>query len=105
MQYHRFAYSMALRSGEEPNLAKIRDGAAFSEVAAPLAKLGHEYGQIIYNPPYNPKKPTNGREPFNFIKPDDLIVLTTRPPLDDSQHGDTKLVRASRTHLEKQIFA
>jgi len=106
MIYHRFAYSMALRSGEEPNLAKIRDGAAFGEIAAPLAKLGYEYGQILYNPPYNSKKPSDqGRGPFNFIKADELIVLTTRPPLDDSQHGDKKLVRASRTHLEKQVFA
>ena len=45
---------MPVRSGEGPNLAKIRDGAAFSEVTAPLARLGYEYGQMIYNPPFNP---------------------------------------------------
>ena len=105
MQYHRFAYSMPVRSGEGPNLAKIRDGAAFSEVAVPLAKLGYEYGQMIYNPPFNPEtKAGPGAEHFHFIKPGHLIVLTTRPPLDDAAHGDKKLVQPSRTHLEKQVF-
>ena len=105
MQYHRFAYSMPVRSGDGPNLAKIRDGAAFSEVTAPLAKLGYEYGQMIYNPPFNPALGTElGAEHFHFIKPSHLMVLTTRPPLDDVTHGDKKLVQPSHTHLEKQIF-
>jgi hypothetical protein len=105
MEYHRFAYSAPLRQGEDPNLSKIRDGAAFSEVTAPLTKLGYEYGRIIFNPPYNPRDRTeSSKDCFSFIKPHDLIVLTTRPPLDDSKHGDKKLVRQSRSHLEKQIF-
>ena len=96
---------MPLRSGEEPNISKIRDGAAFTEVTVPLAKLGYEYGQFIFNPPFNPRRgPELGKEHFQFIKPDDVIVLTTRPPLDDLRHGDKKLVRQSRTHLEKKIF-
>ncbi|MCI0535223.1 MAG: hypothetical protein L0Z50_08345 [Verrucomicrobiales bacterium] len=106
MLYHRFAYSMPLRRGEDPSLSKIRDGAAFSELTAPLAKLGYEYGHIIYNPPFNPKKGVElGKEHFTFIKPEDLVILTTRPPLDDPKHGDKKLVLQSRTHLEKQVFA
>jgi len=106
MQYHRFAYSMPVRSGDGPNLAKIRDGAAFSEVTAPLIKLGYEYGQMIYNPPFNPGTDAAlDAEHYRFIKPSHLIVLTTRPPLDDATHGDKKLVQPSHTHLEKQIFA
>ena len=105
MQFHRFAYSTPLRYGEEPNLSKIRDGAAFGELTAPLTKLGYENGHIVFNAPFNPRKKAGlGRENFNFIKPDDLIVLTTRPPLDDKEHGDKKLVLPSGTHLEKQIF-
>ena len=106
MQYHRFAYSMPLRSGEEPNISKIRDGAAFGEITAPLRNLGYEYGHIIFNPPGNHRKRSElGENVFRFIKPEDLIVLTTRPPLDDSRHGDKRLVRRSGTHLEEQIFA
>jgi hypothetical protein len=105
MQYHRFAYSMPLRSGQGPNLSKIRDGAAFGEITAALVKLGYEYGQMIYNPPFNPAKDTGpGAEQFHFVKPGHLMVLTTRPPLDDVMHGDKKLVLPSRTHLENQVF-
>jgi hypothetical protein len=106
MQYHRFAYSLPLRSGEDPNLSKIRDGAAFNELTAPLARLGYEYGNMIFNPPCKPGT-ENGHdaEHFRFIQRDHLIVLTTRPPLDDAIHGDKILVQPSRTHLEKQVFA
>jgi hypothetical protein len=106
MQYHRFAYSMPVRSGEVPNLAKVRDGAAFTEVTTPLIKLGYEYGQMIYNPPFNPRASAElSAERFRFIKSSHLIVLTTRPPMDDVTHGDKKLVQPSHTHLEKQVFA
>ena len=106
MLYHRFAYSMPLRGAEEAKPFKIRDGAAFSEITAPLAKLGYEYGEILWNPPFRRRKYKKvGKEHYQFIKPEDLIVLTTRPPLDDPKHGDKKLVLHSGTHLEKQIFA
>ena len=89
---------MPLRTGEVAKPSKIRDGAAFSELSAPLAKLGYEYGNILFNSPFDPKKDKKlGPEHFKFIKPNDLIVLTTRPPLDDRKHGDKKPV--SYTHL------
>jgi hypothetical protein len=104
--YHRFAYSMPLRTGEVAKPSKIRDGAAFSELSAPLAKLGYEYGNILFNSPFDPKKDKKlGPEHFKFIKPNDLIVLTTRPPLDDRKHGDKKHLDESYTHLEEQVFA
>ena len=104
--YHRFAYSMPLRTGEIAKPSKIRDGAAFSELSAPLAKLGYENGNILFNSPFNPKKDKKlGQEHFKFIKPDDLLVLTTRPPLDDLRYGDKKHLDESSTHLEEQVFA
>ncbi len=94
-----------MREGEEPRPFKIRDGAAFSEVTAPLVDLGYRYGQLIYNPPFHPKESARlGREYFRFIKPNDLIVLATRPPIDDLTHGDKKQTLRSCTHLEEQIF-
>jgi hypothetical protein len=105
MQCHRFAYASRLRKGEEPLPFKIRDGAAFSEVSAPLPKLGYEYGELIFNPPFRRGKDRPlGKEHFRFIKREDLIVLTTRPPMDDKRQGDKKQMPQSRTHLEKMIF-
>jgi hypothetical protein len=96
---------MPLRTGEASKPSKIRDGAAFSELSAPVAKLGYEYGNILFNSPFNPKKDKKlGHEHFTFIKPDDVIVLTTRPPLDDGAHGDKKYLARSFTHLEDQVF-
>jgi hypothetical protein len=104
--YHRFAYSTPVRPGDIAKPSKIRDGGAFSEITAPLGKLGYEYGTILFNSPFDPKKDKKlGHEHFKFIKPDDLIVLTTRPPLDDQNHGDKKRVDESSTHLEEQVFA
>ena len=97
---------MPLRAGEVATPSKIRDGAAFSEVTAPLGKQGWEYGHILFNSPFDHKKDKKlGHDHFNFIKPEDLIVLTTRPPLDDRRHGDKKHMDESYTHLEQQIFA
>lgn len=105
-RYHRFAYSTPLRTGEVANVSHIRDGAAFTEITAPLSNLGCEYGEILFNPPFDHKKDKKlGPEHFRFIKPTDLIVLTTRPPLTDPEHGDKKYLHRSYTHLEDQVFA
>lgn len=104
--FHRFAYSAAMRDGEVPRPFKIRDGAAFCELTAPLVELGYRYGQLIFNPPFHEKKsPRLGPDCFRFIKPDDLIVLATRPPIDDKHSGDKKRMPQSCTHLEEQIFS
>jgi len=96
---------MPLRAGEAAKPSKIRDGAAFTEVTALLGRLGYEYGHIIFNPPFDPKTDKKlGQEHFNFIKPENLLVLTTRPPLDDPKHGDKKHLDRSHTHLEDQVF-
>lgn len=105
MQCHRFAYATRLRKGEQPLPYKIRDGAAFGELTAQLSELGYEYGELIFNPPFRRGKDKPlGKEHFGFIKRDDLIVLTTRPPMHDKQQGDKKQMPQSRTHLEKMIF-
>jgi hypothetical protein len=95
-----------MRDGEEPQPFKIRDGAAFGEITAPLTDRGYRYGHLIFNPPFHPKHGTAlGAEFFKFITAEDLIVLATRPPMDDSKHGDKKRMLQSCTHLERQIFA
>jgi hypothetical protein len=100
--FHRFAYSADKRA---PNPFKARDGAAFCELTAPLVDFGYRFGQLIYNPPDDPEKtPRLGPDCFQFIKPDDLVVLATRPPIYDLHSGDKRRMLKSCTHLEKQIF-
>lgn len=104
--YHYFAYSIQMNESEETKPSKLRDGASFSEITATLGRLGYEYGQIIFNiPSSSGREPRAEKDQFCFVKPDDLIVLTTRPPLDDRRHGDKKHMDGSSTHLEQQVFA
>jgi len=105
MRCHRFAYASRLRKGEQRLPFKIRDGAAFGELTAQLPELNYGYGELIFNPPFRRGKDRRlGKEYFSFIKRDDLIVLTTRPPMHDKEQGDKKGMPQSRTHLERMIF-
>jgi hypothetical protein len=101
-RYHRLTYSNA-PGDEVPKLFKGRDGIAFCEVTAPLPRLGYEFGTTIYLYP-NDERPLSA---FPRFQPTDLLVLPTRPPLDDA--GGTlrrrrKIIRAARTELEAAIF-
>jgi hypothetical protein len=46
-----------------------------------------------------------GPQNFSFLRGDrDVLVLTTRPPLDDERHEDKKFVARSHTDLESAAF-
>ena len=62
-------------------LFKVRDGAAFNELAATLVPLGYRYGTTIHFYPNN-KRPLRDLPELNA---NDLLVLTTRPPLTDRE--------------------
>lgn len=84
----------------------IRDGASFSELAPFFYKRDYEYGGLILNypAPFSTNKSDEIRK-FNhsFLRKKDLLVLTTRPPMDDQENTKNKL-RKSKTNLEKKIF-
>lgn len=104
MPFHRFAYSTALRDSESPRPFKTRDGAAFGELAAVLTANGLQYGSLIYNfPSINTPK----IEPLDMPCPGagELLVLTTRPPLNDASHDDKRIVPPRGNRLEEAIFA
>lgn len=62
-----------------------------------LIGLGYEYGGLILNSP--------GRRRTPQLKSEDLVVLTTRPPLDDPHsEGERRRISQSGTPLEKRIL-
>jgi hypothetical protein len=103
MKFHRFAYSTALRDGDEPRPFKTRDGAAFCELAAVLTSMGWEYGSLIYNYP-SLWGTVIGAAEVPSPGPGEWVVLTTRPPLDDETHGDKRTIPRSHFPLEQAIF-
>jgi hypothetical protein len=103
--FYRFAYAAPIKDGEDPKPFKTRDGAAFDELTFGLHELKYKYQGLIYNYPFDPNIGAPlGKDHFTFLEPNrDILVLTTRPPLDDERHGDKKTVKRSHTDLEDAV--
>lgn len=107
-KFYRFGYSNPPRDAQ-PRLHHSRDGAAFNEITDPLYSRGFQYGTFIHNYPHH-RQPADA---FTFLKARDLVVCTTRPPLDDlrpdptrkqSDEKDWRRIDRSEDHLEQAIF-
>lgn len=89
-------------------LHRVRDGAAFSDVSFVLYRWFPEleFAGTILN---LPGKKTTRPEEYACLpdrKPDDLFVMTTRPPLNEPKPtGNQKVVPRSWSPLERDIFS
>jgi hypothetical protein len=110
--FYRFSYQ-AKREKSRLLPHQVRDGAAFLELSSGLYSKGYEYGGLLLNYPSddNPNEDNQDDDcvrlvpvDTSFLKANDLLVLTTRPPMDDKAQGDHKKLRRSCTSLEDQLF-
>jgi len=92
---------------ESPKLYRCRDGMAFDELSAALTPLGYAYATTIYFYPHDPRK----LDEFPRFNSTDLLVLATRPPLDDPEgrddpkrFGPRKFILRNDSQLEKGLF-
>jgi hypothetical protein len=100
-EFHWFCYPARLQDIERNgchDLHKMRDGAAFANLMALLMSLGLSYAEPIFNVP-----PEFFEEPTTPMKPGGLLVMSTRPPLDDE--NERKGIPATKTELERRVFA
>ncbi len=81
-----------------PRIHEIRDGDAFVELSAALSQK-YEYHGLIMNYP----DPATEVSRSEFISTD-LLILTTRPPLDDDSEEQRKSINRSFTELEISIL-
>lgn len=95
--FFHFSY-LRPSSVETPHLHELRDGDAFAELATVLCKQGFDYGGLLINYP-NPHKQID----VTTFNPSDLLVLTTRPPLNDDEF-ERFLIKRSDTTLEKSVL-
>ena len=79
-RYFHLTYSSA-GPDDVHKLFQGRDGTAFDELAATLPPLGYRFGTTIHFYP-NDKRPLKD---FPELRANDLLVLTTRPPLTDRE--------------------
>jgi hypothetical protein len=100
----RFSYYAYLPTNEPQLEHKQRDGDAFIELLEALRDSDYRYGELLLNPPAT-GEPDLAPEPEVQLNADDLLVLTTRPPLDDDDDFRPKRrILRSHTVLETKIL-
>lgn len=110
---YRFAYHTATKAtGSRFRPHQLRDADAFAELSFVLYDSGYEYGGLLLNlPPSVSDEPeTRGQKRVteidaSHLTPSDLLVLSTRPPINDVDEGVRLKVAESENELERKIFA
>lgn len=88
---------------DRPHL--LRDGAAFTELTSILVDQGMRYGGLILNFPASRDHDRNVARPVKHrLHANDLLVLTTRPPVANEFEADKKRVVRSYTSLESRVL-
>jgi hypothetical protein len=99
----RLAYHTSLSNRSRFRIHQLRDGDAFSELSAVLYSRGYEYGGLMLNlPSEKPSKPIP--VDVSSLTSSDLVLLNTRPPIDDVEEEVKHLVRRSYSTFEEDIF-
>ncbi len=82
---------------------QLRDGDAFIELSPVLYSSGYSYGGLLLN---FPSRMPGGAIEFDLtsLKSSDLLLLTTRPPIDDDPEEDQRFIDRGSTPLEQEIL-
>jgi hypothetical protein len=99
----RIAYHSSQRSDPRFRIHQLRDGDAFAQLSTVLYSRGYEYGGLLLNLPSESREQAPHVD-VSFLTSSDLVVLNTRPPIDDKRAYNRHPVRRSYTKLEDLIF-
>lgn len=115
MRFKTYSWNCYASSSElDFKIHRVRDGAAFAEVAGALSKFGLSYHETLCNCSFDAEKMEqyqNKNQPlpiigskrdYEHLQQGDLLVLTTRPPCSD-ELGDRARIARSCTWLEHKI--
>ena len=83
----------------DPQVHANRDGTAFMKLLPALFQKGIDFAGPLFNFP-----DTHERVDSSYLRPVDLLGMTTRPALDDFIQDDRKKVLRSWTTLEEQVL-
>jgi hypothetical protein len=108
---HSVKYPSPRHDAKRPtNIASTRDPEASDQLAKALFERGFGFGESILNYPAEERRydllPIEALHPVDvpFVQEQDLLYLTTRPPLSDGHHADRKKVEPGNTDLERLLF-
>ncbi len=110
-QAHSFLYAAPRHDYKRLlNLAVTRDPEANTQLRVALTKLGYDFGESILNFPPDqcnfdllPEESLTHVE-LPFVQKKDILVLSTRAPLSDGLHMDSKKIEPSNTNIERAMF-
>lgn len=92
----------------ESQIHKTRDGVAITELSPLLYEAGYTYGGTILNVPEDVRKTLNKKGRVKATQVNigcsDVILLATRPALDDVDDEDERPLRRSGSDLEHEMF-
>lgn len=99
---YRFGYLTSTRRDRDLYPFQVRDGDAAALMLQAVADRGYRYAGPIVNYP----SPGPETVPFDdsFLREEDLILITTRVPMNDRDIPDKKGIPRSYTTLEKKLF-
>jgi hypothetical protein len=99
---YRFAYPLPGHKDRELLPFQLRDGEGGLFMREAVAAHGYAYAGPIIN------YPSSGPDLIPFddgrLRETDVILLTTRPPMDDRNVGDKKGIRRGYTTLEEKLL-
>jgi len=83
----------------------IRDGLPYVQLLAPLIERGYAIGKPWLNfPPIDGNDRTIVQLDLSTLRRGDLVVVVTRPPLDDMSDEDRITIERGYTNLEEIVF-
>jgi hypothetical protein len=106
-RWYRFAYHAPREKDRESQPHQLRDGDAALFLAPVLQAKGYSFGGPLFNyahPQQDPAPPLVDLD-HGFLQPEDLILLTTHPPMNDVDDQVRRPPMRSFTTLEDKIFA
>jgi len=94
MRFHRFAFMIKPNRDADLRPHELRDGDAFARLVPALIALGYNAGGPVINHPKTPKAPDTSLADMGRLTAEDLLVITSRPPLNEKRPSrDIRLVK------------
>ncbi len=100
-RFFRFGYLCDQRVDRPLATHKLRDTDAFCEISAVLWERKFKFGGLLINYPKAAYPEDKSLEETRFLTSSDILVLTTRPPLNDMPYKHRRTVTPSGTDFEQ----
>lgn len=102
-RFYRFSYFTPGQKDRNQGTHELRDGDAALQVTDVLYEFGYQYGGLLLNPQGHSTSPLHVDD--SFLGSGDLLLVTTRPPMNDSEDRSRGGgLKRSYTSLEQKIF-